>query len=684
MRPNLIAVLVMGFATVGISALAEQPVEAPLSALPYTPSLDLAAMDPAANACEDFYQYACGGWMRRNPIPDDQTSWSVYGKLYDENQRYLWGILSALSQSTKATGDQRKLGDYFAACMDEPAIEARGSQPLAPALKRIDAMQSIDDLPIVLATLQLTSDDDGFLFAFGAGQDLDDATRVIAGIDRGGLGLPDRDYYFSTDAKSQQLRAAYRDHVQAVFGLLGDSAKVSARNADRVLQLETALATAQLGLVDRRDPYRLRHKVDAKGLQALTPHFSWSRYLQALGHPQLAEFNVAEPTYLRAFDALLVPARLEDWKTYLRWQLSRIQAPLLSQAFVEADFNFYRKTLRGVPQLAARWKRCVDLTDAQLGEALGREFVERSFSPELKQNTLKMAKQIEDAMSAELASLEWMSPQTKQRAHEKLATIVNKIGYPDRWRDYDRYKVERADFFGNVARGHAFEGERRLATIGKPVDRGEWGMTPPTVNAYYDAQMNDINCPAGVLPPPLYDARMDAAPNYGNTGATIGHELPHGIDDEGRQFDAKGNLRDWWTPKDSKAFEQRAQCVIDQYAQYTVIDELKINSELTAGEDIADLGGLVLAWIAWQAETMNQRLAPVDGLTPAQRFFVGYAQWACENDRPENLRLHTQTDPHSPGRYRVNGLMPNMPEFAAAFSCKAGQAMVKEKPCKIW
>ncbi|NGY04899.1 M13 family metallopeptidase [Solimonas terrae] len=662
-------------------ALADQP----LQSLPYTPSLDLKSMDTGASACEDFYQYACGGWQQHNPIPADQASWSVYGKLYDDNQRYLWGILDGLSRKTaNASADQRKLGDYFAACMDEAAVEKAGARPLQSDLAAIAALKSKADLPTLLAQLQAGTADDGFAFSFGSAQDLADATRVIAEADRGGLGLPDRDYYFRKDDKSQTLRRQYQAHVQAMFGLLGDPAKAATAEAATVMKMETTLAGAQLTRVERRDPYQLDHKLDAKGLQKLTPHFDWSAYLQARGLSGTDVFNVEEPRYYAALDAALVHYSLADWQTYLRWHLAHAQAPLLSSAFVAANFDFYGKTLHGVPQLKPRWKRCVALTDEQLGEALGREFVDRSFSPQLKTDTQRMTDRIEQAMRDELATLPWMSEATRKRALEKLAGIVNKIGYPDRWRDYGALQIRRDDFAGNVERGNLFESRRQLAKIGKPVDRGEWGMTPPTVNAYYDPQMNDINFPAGVLQPPLYDPKMDAAPNYGNTGGTVGHELTHAFDDEGRQFDAQGNLEDWWTPADAKAFEKQASCVVDQYAQYTVVDDIRINSKLTEGEDLADLGGLVLAWIAWQAETANQRLAPVDGLTPAQRFFVGYAQWACENDRPESLRANALTNPHSPAKYRVNGLVVNMPEFQAAFGCKAGQAMVKEQRCKVW
>lgn len=665
-------------------AAATATVETPLSALPYTPSLDLSAMDRGADPCEDFYQYACGGWIKNNPIPADQANWSVYGKLYQDNQRFLWGILDGLAKSTSGNAAQRQLGDYYAACMDEAAIDRRGATPLDVSLAQIAALKSRSGLPALLAALHGRIGGDGLFFSFGSAQDYGDASQVIAAAGVGGLGLPERDYYTRSDAKSKALRQQYVEHVRRMFVLLGDAPDAARRNAAAVLAIETTLAKASLTNVELRDPYNSFHPMDAKALQALTPGFDWSVYLQGLGLAVPARFNVAEPAFYRALEKQWRSAKLADLQTYLRWHLVHAQAPYLSGAFVAEDFAFFRQTLRGVPSPPPRWKRCVALTDAQLGESLGQEFVARSFSPELKQSTLKMAKQIEQAMREDLERLDWMSPATRARALEKLGTIVNKIGYPDSWRDYTALTVSRQDFAGNVERGTRYEYQRQLAKIGKPVNAGEWEMTPPTVNAYYNPQMNDINFPAGVLQPPLYDARMDAAPNYGNTGSTIGHELTHAFDDEGRQFDAHGNLKDWWAPADAQAFEARAQCIVDQYAQYTVVDDIRINSALTEGEDIADLGGLVLGWMAWQAETANQRLRPVDGLNPDQRFFVGYAQWACENARPEDLRAHALTDPHSPGKYRVNGLMVNMPEFQAAFSCKTGQAMVAAKRCRVW
>ena len=669
----------------GLGAGSGAAADKPVTSLPYTPSLDLTAMDKAADPCVDFYQYTCGGWMKANPIPPDQAGWSVYGKLAQDNQRFLWGILDDLAQKTSGrTPTQQQLGDYFGACMNEAAIEKLGAAPLKPQLDAIAAIKTKKDLATLLAQEHLSNATGGLLFNFGSDQDFADASQVIAFAEAGGLGLPDRDYYTKTDAKSQELRDKYVAHVQKMMELLGDSPDAAKKEAATIMQIETALAKASLTRVEQRDPHNLFHKTDRKGLEAMTPDFDWDTYLKTVGVGDVNTFNVTQPKFYQEMDQQLKDNSLDDWKVYLRWHMVSANAPYLSSAFDKENFDFYSHTLRGVEQQPPRWKRCVRLVDRQLGEALGQEFVRRTFTTDTKKNALLMTKQIEQAMQYDIEHLSWMGPETKKQALEKLHGVVNKIGYPDKWRDYSSVAIKPDDFLGDVHRSVEFESHRELNKIGKPVDRGEWDMTPPTVNAYYNAQMNDINFPAGVLQPPLYDPKMDDAPNYGNTGGTIGHELTHGFDDEGRQFDAKGNLRDWWTKNDAAEFEKRAQCVVDQYAKYTIVDDIKINSKLTEGEDVADLGGLILAYMAWKVQTKGQTLEDRDGFTPDQRFFIGYAQWACENDRPENLRVSAITNPHSPGKYRVNGLVINMPEFQTAFGCKAGQPMVREDRCRVW
>jgi putative endopeptidase len=655
-------------------------------ALPYSPSLDLSSMEPSADPCADFYQYSCGGWQKKNPIPPDQVAWSVYGKLYQDNLAFLRGILE---QAAAAKGARdavtQKVGGFYAACMDEAAIEKRGSAAIKPELEAIAQLKSAHDLAPLVAELQLKVTGP-IIFAGGSRQDPDDSDQQIAGLDQSGLGLPDRDYYVKDDAKSKEIRERYLQHVQHIFELLGDPAETAKTNADAVMNMETALAKASMTRVERRDPYKRKNKIKLEDLDRLAPNFNWQAYFRALKAPSFAIINVAPPAFFKEVNSQLASESLEHWKNYLRFHVANAYSPYLSSKFVMEDFDFYLKYLRGAKEVQPRWKRCVQFTDRDLGEALGQAYVSKVFSPELKQSTLEMARRIEATMEQRINQLDWMSRETKEQALAKLHAVRNKIGYPDKWRDYSTVKIAPGDFLGNVQRATEFERRRRINKIGQPVDRTEWGMTPPTVNAYYNGQMNDINFPAGVLQPPLYDSKMDAAPNYGDTGGTIGHELTHGFDDEGSKFDAHGNLREWWTKDDRRKFEERTQCVADQYAQYVVVDDIHINSKLTLGEDVADLGGEILAYLAWKDATRNKQLHAVDGLTPEQRFFVGFAQWACENERPENMRVHALTDPHSPARYRINGVVVNMPEFGQAFSCKPGQAMVKppEKVCKVW
>jgi endothelin-converting enzyme/putative endopeptidase len=655
----------------------------PLASLPYTPSLETKFVDRSADPCVDFYQFACGNWNKLNPIPPDQARWDVYAKLTDDNQRYLWAILDeAAKPNPDRTPVQQKIGDYFSACMDEAAVEKAGAGPLQPRLDEIAALKSAADLPALLARLHLESGD--AIFSFSSSQDYADSSRVIAFADAGGLGLPDRDYYVNPDAKSQEIRAKYLEHVAAMLALLGASPDAARAGAQTVMAIETDLAKATLTRVDRRDPYKQFHKFTRAQLVALTPTFGWDAYWAGLGLPAPASLNVTEPEFYKEVEHQLKTRGILEWKTYLRWHLVHEASPYLSHAFVETNFNFYSKTLRGVAEMRPRWKRCVSFVDRDLGEALGQVFVAKTFTPDTKARALAMTGEIEKAMEGELAQIDWMSAATRKQALIKLHGMVNKIGYPDKWRDYSSVDIVRGDFLADVNRAAIFESKRELAKIGRPVDHTEWQMTPPTVNAYYDPQMNDINFPAGVLQPPLYDPKMDDAPNYGNTGATIGHELTHGFDDEGRQFDAKGNLRDWWTKQDAAKFVSRAACVSDQYSTYTVIDNIKINGKLTAGEDIADLGGTTLAYIAWKAATKGHDLKPADGFTPEQRFFVGMAQWACGDERPENKRLNAVTNEHSPLEYRINGVVANMPPFGQAFSCKMGQPMMRQNACRIW
>ncbi len=659
--------------------------ETPLTALPYTPSLDTQFMDKSVDPCTDFYKYACGNWNKLNPIPPDQARWEVYSKLENDNQRFLWGILEQASHpSPSRNANEQKIGDFFQACMDERAIEAAGAKPLEPMLAEISALKRVDSIAGYIAQQHRNGVDRGVLFGLRSDQDFDNSSQVIAFATAGGLGLPDRDYYTKTDAKSQEIKRRYVQHVERMLEMIGESAPDGHADAQSILAIETDLAKASLTRVERRNPYNLKHKMSREELGRMVPAFDWDTYLGTVGVPEFQELNVAQPKFFEALNQELSHQNLAAWRAYLRWHLVHSEAPYLSSKFFQENFDFFARYLQGVKQIPPRWKTCTRLVDRDLGEALGQVFVAKTFSPRTKQDALKVTEEIEQEMGRDIKDLTWMSDATKQQALEKLHAVVNKIGYPDRWRDYSSVEIAPGDFLGDVTHASAFEAHRQLAKIGKPVDRGEWGMTPPTVNAYYNPQMNDINFPAAVLQPPLFDPKMDAAPNYGNTGATIGHELTHGFDDEGRQFDAQGNLKDWWTPADAKAFEQRVACVRNQYAEYTVIDDIHINSSLTLGEDVADIGGTLLAYIAWKHATHDQQLQPVDGLTPDQRFFVGMAQWACGDERPESKRMHAITDPHSPDEYRINGVVSNLPEFGQAFGCKVGQPMVRAHACRVW
>ncbi len=646
------------------------------------PVLDTASMDTTVDPCADFYTYSCGGWMKKNPIPPDQSNWGAYSKLQDDTLLQLRSLLEAAAQAGESrSANEQKIGDYFSACMDESAVDALGAKPLAPTLAEIAALNNKRDLAAWVAGAPSASI---YFFRYSSSQDFRDSTRQIAWIDQGGLGLPDRDFYFKDDAKSLDLRKAYVAHVAKTLELLGDSAELAKSEAANVMRIETALAAGSQTRVERRDPHNLDHTMPVRELVASVPSFDWSAFLTKTGTPQVQAVNVASPGFFKALNAELKKESLADWKVYLRWHLARSQAQYLASPFLKENFNFYGKTLQGLEQMEPRWKKCVNGVDGDLGEALGQVYVEKYFSADAKQRASRIVKEIQAAMGRDLQQLPWMSDTTKKKAFEKLHGVANKIGYPDQWRDYSKLRIIAGDYAGNGNRGTRFEYDRQLAKIGKSVDRGEWDMTPPTVNAYYDPQMNNINFPAGVLQPPLFDAAEDDAPNYGDTGGTIGHELTHGFDDQGRQFDATGNLKDWWAAEDGKEFEKRAACISDQYSGYTIVDDIKINGKLTLGEDTADLGGLILAHMAWQEATKDQKLEPMEGFTPEQRFFIGYGQSWCTNERDEAKRLRATTDPHSPEKYRTNGVVSNMPEFQEAFHCKSDAPMVRKDRCRVW
>ena len=684
---TLLAFTALGDAPSALPSSSASAPETPLASLPYTRGLEPSFMDKAVDPCVDFYAYSCGGWLKANPIPADQTSWSVYAKLGNEIKRHLWALLLEAGKPGPAKSEEeKKAGDYFASCMDLPAVDALGAAPLQPALKALAELKDSASLARWLAAQHLATASADLLFGFTSEQDASDSSQFIAAVYAGGLGLPDRDDYLRKDPKSVEQRGRYLAHVQRMLELGGDDPALARATAASVMRVETELAKASLTRVERRTPRNVFHKLPLARLKALAPAFDWDAYLAASGVPSTSVLDVSQPKFVTRVSQLLRQEPLDLWKGYLRWHLINGAAPHLSQPFVDADFEFYQKYLLGSEVLAPRWKRCVESVDENLGEALGQLFVKKNFSPELKSQARAMVLVIQKEMEKELQSLEWMSPATKEAAFAKLKSMADKIGYPDKWRDYSSVVVDRKDFFGNVTRATGFETARKLRKIGQPVDRGEWLENPQSVNAYYDPVMNDMNFMAAVLQPPLYDPKMDLAPNYGNTGQTVGHELVHGFDDEGRQFDEKGTLRDWWSKKDAKQFDQRVKCVADQYSGYIAVDEVYVNGELTLGENVADLGGIILAYRGWKTVTAGKELSAADGLTPEQRFFVGNAQWVCSNVRPATERLRARTNPHAPGKYRVNGLFVNMPEFAAAFACKAGQPMVKpaSKVCRIW
>ncbi|WP_158751115.1 M13 family metallopeptidase [Acidobacterium sp. S8] len=654
-------------------------------------ALDPSLMDASADPCVNFYQYACGGWAKQNPIPADESSYGRGTELDDQNQLVLKSILEkAAAAGSGRTPNEQKIGDYYATCVDTAAINQAGMKPLQPVLERIAALKSKSELPEITAWMD--SIGIGTFFEFSSDQDFKDATQQIAEFDQAGLGLPEKGYYDRTDEKSVKLRQQYKEHVANTFVLLGETKEQAAKDADTVLKIETELASHSLSNVDRRDPKALYHKMTLASFDSSAPGFAFTTYLRARNAPDVSSLNVVVPGFFTGLNQVLASTDIDDLKTYLRWAAIReTPSTTLPQALDVESFNFYGKILEGQPEQQPRWKRCARATDRALGEALGQVYVEQRFSPKDKQRTLELTHDIEAAMGSDIDQLAWMSPETKTRAKEKLHDVANKIGYPDKWRDYSTLTVERGDAFGNAQRAATFEEKRQINKIGKPVDRGEWGMTPPTVNAYYNPQMNDINFPAGILQPPYFDPRQDDAVNYGDAGGVIGHELTHGFDDEGRQFDGSGNLKEWWTPEDEKKFTERADCVVKEYDGFVAVDDLHVNGKLTLGENIADLGGLKLAFLAYLDRAQKAGVdvtkkgdAGYGNLTPQQQFFVAYGQGWCQNNRPEDLRLRVQVDPHSPEEFRVNGVVVNLPEFQKAFACKTGQPMAPPNRCAIW
>jgi predicted metalloendopeptidase len=647
---------------------------------------DLRNLDKSVAACTDFYQYADGGWMAKNPIPAAYPNWGTFNQLQERNRDILHQILEDAKDAKAPQGsNDQKIGDFYGSCMDEKGIEDAGMTPLQPEIERIEKIDSLKDLESEVAGLQ--GHGVRALFDVGSTQDFKNSSQVIGDLDQGGLGLPDRDYYTREDEKSKQVRAEYAKHVARMFELMGDDTTQSAAEAKTVMGIETQLAKASLTRVQRRDPQAIYHPMSPAAIKTLAPDFSWDDYFATNALLGKGDLNVDAPDFFKAMGELLKSVPISDWKTYLRWHLINAAAPALSSKFVDEDFHFKGAVLTGTTQNLERWKRCVRSTDRGLGEALGEAYVKKAFPPEAKAHALEMVHNLESALREDISTLSWMGPETRKQALIKLAAIRNKIGYPDKWRDYSALKIDRGPYVENLFRADRFEFNRDLAKIGKPVDRSEWGMTPPTVNAYYNAQLNEIVFPAGILQPPFFNPKADDAINYGGIGMVIGHELSHGFDDEGRQFDAQGNLKDWWSPADAKDFDSRAACVINQFDGYYVEKDLHENGKLVVGESIGDLGGLAIAYRAFEKSLEgNPRPADIDGFTPEQRFFLGYAQIWASNLRPEYARLMANTNEHPIPRFRVNGPLSNMPAFAQAFHCKPGDAMMRpaSEQCRIW
>jgi len=647
---------------------------------------DLRNLDKSVAACTDFYQYADGGWMAKHPIPAAYPNWGTFNQLQERNRDILHQILEDAKDAKAPQGsNDQKIGDFYGSCMDEKGIEDAGMTPLQPEIERIEKIDSLKDLESEVAGLQ--GHGVRALFDVGSTQDFKNSSQVIGDLDQGGLGLPDRDYYTREDEKSKQVRAEYAKHVARMFELMGDDTTQSAAEAKTVMGIETQLAKASLTRVQRRDPQAIYHPMSPAAIKTLAPDFSWDDYFATNALLGKGDLNVDAPDFFKAMGGLLKSVPISDWKTYLRWHLINAAAPALSSKFVDEDFHFKGAVLTGTTQNLERWKRCVRSTDRGLGEALGEAYVKKAFPPEAKAHALEMVHNLESALREDISTLSWMGPETRKQALIKLAAIRNKIGYPDKWRDYSALKIDRGPYVENLFRADRFEFNRDLAKIGKPVDRSEWGMTPPTVNAYYNAQLNEIVFPAGILQPPFFNPKADDAINYGGIGMVIGHELSHGFDDEGRQFDAQGNLKDWWSPADAKDFDSRAACVINQFDGYYVEKDLHENGKLVVGESIGDLGGLAIAYRAFEKSLEgNPRPADIDGFTPEQRFFLGYAQIWASNLRPEYARLMANTNEHPIPRFRVNGPLSNMPAFAQAFHCKPGDAMMRpaSEQCRIW
>ncbi len=675
-----------------LALLAAAPGFCQTSPVPAAGSSELRVFDPTlidktVDPCDNFYRYSCNGWFKKNPLPPDQVSYGRFTELFELNRLHLKQILEdAAAPNATRSANEQKIGDEYASCMDTATVNKLGIAPLQPELNKIAGLKSTAGLPALLGHLHMIGVD--AFFGMTSSQDFADANTVISYYYAGGLGLPERDYYTRTDDKSVEQRKQYVDHVHKMFVLAGEPEAEAARDADAVMAIETRLAKASLTITEQREPKNLDHPTDVASFGKELTHFSLPDYVAEAHAPAAGKMNDAEPKFMAEFNALLADTPIDQIKTYLRWHLIHAYANTsMPESFEAESWRFYSHVLNGAEKQQERWKRCTSRVDREMGEALGQVYVAKYFPPEEKQRALDMTVAIEQAMGKDIDSLDWMSAETKVKAKAKLHTVMNKVGYPDKWRDYSKLNIVRGDSIGNLERVRQFNFARELAKIGKPVDKTEWYMSPPTVNAYYDPQQNNVNFPAGYFQPPFFSNREDDAANYGDMGSTVGHELTHGFDDQGRQFDEAGNLKDWWTKDDEKKFTDRAECMVKQYDAIEAVPGVHLNGKLTLGENLADLGGLWLAWMAWQekAEAAHVDMASMmNGNTPDQRFWIAYAQQWCTQTRPEQLRTQAQTDPHAPDEYRTNSVLQDLPEFGKSFSCRPADKMVSRNPCRIW
>ncbi len=640
-------------------------------------------LDKSIDPCNDFYAYACSKWQAQNPVPPDRPGWGRFDELQQRGEYIVRDILEKSSAERPGrSANEQKVGDYYGACMDEAAIEKAGAKPLEPDFQSIAALKSKDELTKEIVRQHREGID--ALFNFDSGADFKNASQIIAEVDQGGLGMPDRDYYFKTDEKSVELRKKYVEHVARMFSLLGDSEPRAAAEAKVVMEIETSLAKGALDQTSRRDPQKIYHKLSNKELAAMSPAFNWNEYFEGVAAPKFDSLNVVEPEFVKNMQEVIGAHSLDDWKIYLRWHTVHGNARILPSAFVNEHFDFFSKTLQGTKELRPRWKRCVSYTNGDLGEVVGQVYVQQTFGAEGKERTLAMVGALEKALGEDIKSLSWMGADTKAQALVKLQAITNRIGYTDKWRDYSKLQIVRGDAFGNSQRANQFDFQRRLNKIGQALDKRDWPYPPMTINASYNPLENNITFPAGILQPPFYDNKADDAMNFGGIGAVIGHELTHGFDDQGSQFDAEGNLRDWWTADDKKQFEARTGCVKDQYGSFVAVDDLKLNGKLTLGENTADNGGMRIAYMAMLNTFAGKEPAPIDGLSAKQRFFLGWANVWCQNRTDAYERMLVTIDPHSPGKNRVNGTVSNMPEFREAYHCAANAPMVNQNACRVW